>query len=296
MTVAEKPLPVLDAPDPAGSPAPLSLSPEGDRDRGEGPSDRYTELAELAGGFIHEVKNHLGTLKLQLELLAEDFQDAASPREKRACTKIQKLQDQCQRLEDTSKEFLAFARMNNLEREPCDLADVVDELIEFYTPTAEQAGIRILRLVPADLPLVLLNRDMFKQALLNLFLNAQQAMPQGGDLTIQASVETSLAPHHADENAQDEGPLDTVCLSIIDTGDGMTPDVTARIFRPFYSLRPGGTGLGLPTTRKIIEAHDGTIDVQSAVGRGTRFAIRLPLAEKASGVSDDPGPSHRGHH
>jgi signal transduction histidine kinase len=262
MTVAEKPLDVLQ---PAETRGPTTPAP-----------DRYTELAELAGGFIHEIKNHLGTLKLQLELLAEDFQDTQNPREKRAFNKIQKLQAECQRLEDTSKEFLAFARINILEREPCDLADVVDELIEFYTPTAEKAGIRIIRLLPADLPLVNLNREMFKQALLNLVLNAQQAMPNGGDLTIQASIETSLAPHHADQEREE--PLDNICLSIIDTGAGMTPEVASRIFEPFFSTRPGGTGLGLPTTRKIIEAHGATIDVQSAIGRGTRFAIRLPLA------------------
>jgi len=240
------------------------------------PVSRHAEIAKLAGGFIHEMKNHLGTLKLQLELLAEDFESAQTPREKRAFTKVQKLQAECQRLEELSKEFLTFARINELEREPVDLADVVDELIEFYTPTAEKGNIRILRLVPADLPLVRLNREMFQQALLNLILNAQQAMPNGGDLTIQASVETSLMPHDAGDGK--DGPLDTVCLSIIDTGVGMTPEVMARIFRPFYSKSPGGTGLGLPTTRRIVEAHDGTIEVQSAVGRGTRFAIRLPLA------------------
>lgn len=235
---------------------------------------RYTELAELAGGFIHEIKNHLGTLKLNLELLAEDFQETQTPREKRAFAKVQKLQHECQRLEDLAREFLAFARLQDLEREPCDLGDVVDELIEFYSPTAEKAGINIIRLIPADLPPVRIHREMFKQALLNLFLNAQQAMPNGGDMTIQANVETSLAPSDPAESA----PLDTVCLSIIDTGIGMAPEVAARIFRPFFSTRPGGTGLGLPTTRKIIEAHDGTIEVQSAVGRGTRFALRLPLA------------------
>jgi len=241
------------------------------------PASRNAEVAELAGGFIHEMKNHLGTLKLQLDLLAEDFENGQTPKEKRALTKVQKLQAECQRLEELSKEFLTFARINELEREPTDLADVVDELIEFYTPTAEKGNIRILRLLPADLPLVLLNREMFKQALLNLLLNAQQAMPNGGDLTVQASVETSLSPQHSGDGK--EGPLDTVCLSIIDTGVGMPPDVMARIFRPFYSKSPGGTGLGLPTTRRIIEAHDGTIEVQSAVGRGTRFAIRLPLAD-----------------
>ena len=77
--------------------------------------------------------------------------------------------------------------------------------------------------------------------------------------------------------------MDTVCLYIIDTGIGMPPEVTARIFRPFFSTRQGCTGLGLPPTRKIIEAHDGTIEVQSAVGRGTRFAIRLPVHQRAAG-------------
>lgn len=239
-------------------------------------NQEYAELAELAGGFIHEIKNHLGTLKLSLELLAEDFQDAQTPREKRAFTKIQRLQGECDRLEAISREFLAFARINDLEREPCDLADVVEELIEFYTPTAEKGGVNIIRLLPADLPPVRLHREMFKQALLNLFLNAQQAMPNGGDLTIQASVETSLAPHPSEQDGR-ELPPDTVCLSIIDTGAGMSPDVAARVFRPFYSTRQGGTGLGQATTRKIIEAHDGTIEVQSVMGRGTRFAIRLPL-------------------
>src|SRR5262249_45432099 len=151
------------------------------RAEGEGTeADRYAELAELAGGFIHEIKNHLGTLKLNLELLGEDFHDAQSPRDKRALQKIQRLEGEVQRLSDLANDFLRSAPIRDLETELCALPDVVDELIEFYPPTAEQAGINILRLLPADLPLVSLNREMFKLALLNLFLNAQQAMPNGG--------------------------------------------------------------------------------------------------------------------
>lgn len=236
--------------------------------------NRYTELAELAGGFIHEIKNQVGTIRLSLENLGEDFQDPQSPRDKRIQTKIQRLIGECQRVFDVSGDFLRFARLNNLERVPCDLTDVVDELIEFYTPTAEKGGINIIRLLPADLPPVKLNREMFKQALLNLFLNAQQAMPNGGDLTIQANIETSLT--------EKEAPRDSICLSIIDTGVGMSPETASRIFRPFFSTRTGGTGLGLPTTRKIIEAHGGTIEVQSAIGKGTRFAIRIPLIRQES--------------
>src|SRR5262245_1625445 len=179
-------------------------------------SEQYTELAELARRLIHEIKIHLGTLGLNLSLLAEDFQDPQTPREKRAAQKIQRLQSECQRLADLSNEFLRFARLSEIDRVPTDLTDVVEELLEFFGPTAENSAIKINTFLPADLPPVALHRELFKQALLNLFLNAQQAMPGGGELTIQANLETSLAPRHGDETA-----TDVICLSIIDTGIGM---------------------------------------------------------------------------
>jgi two-component system, NtrC family, sensor histidine kinase HydH len=257
-------------------------------------NERYTELAELAGGFIHDIKNHLSNLTLHLDLLAEDLHNGETPREKRALTKVQKLRTECERLVDISNDFLRFTRLSDVEREPCDLIGVVEELVDFYMPTAQQAHIEIRPLLPADLPPVCLNRELFKQALLNLFLNAQQAMPNGGVLTIQANLETSLAPQRAGQQAGSDGEAasDTICLYIIDTGAGISPEMTEQIFRPFFSTRPGGTGLGLPTTRRIIEAHDGTIDVQSAVGRGTRFTIRLPVgrgARSGDSPADAPG-------
>jgi signal transduction histidine kinase len=223
----------------------------------------YAELAELAGGFIHEIKNHLSTLGLNLQLLAEDFQEPQSQRERRALDRTQRLQSQCQRLVDVSNDFLRFARVKDLERAPCDLAAVVEEMVDFFGPTARQANIEIKCYLPADLPLVLLDRDLFKQALLNLMLNAEQAMADGGMLTIQASQEPGR-----------------VALSLIDTGKGMAPEVLSRVFKPFFSTKPGGSGLGLPTTRKIILAHAGIISVESEVNRGTKFTIRLPCAEK----------------
>jgi signal transduction histidine kinase len=221
----------------------------------------YAALAELAGGFIHEIKNHLGTLGLNLQLLAEDFEEPQSPRERRALTRVQKLQAECRRLVDLSNDFLRFARIKDLPLEPTDLAKIVEEMIDFFGPTAKAANIDIKAYLPADLPAVGLNADMFKQALLNLMLNAEQAMPEGGALTIQSGVTDGQ-----------------VCLSLIDTGQGITADVAAHIFEPFYSTKPGGSGLGLPTTRRIIEAHHGTIEVQSEVGKGTKFTIHLPVA------------------
>jgi signal transduction histidine kinase len=232
------------------------------------PDDRYAELAELAGGFVHALKNHLGTLGLNLQLLAEDFQDPQTQRERRALDRVRRLQHECQRLVDVSNEFLRYARVVDLELAPASLGEVVEELVDFFGPTARSANIDIKTFIPPDLPPVALNRDLFKQALLNLLLNAQEAMPQGGEVTIQAAA----APGG-------------VCLALIDTGRGMPPEVLAKVFRPFFSTRSGGTGLGLATTRKIVEAHGGAIDVQSEVGHGTKFTIRLPA------LSPDPAES-----
>jgi signal transduction histidine kinase len=247
----------------------------------------YAELAELAGGFIHEIKNHLSTLGLNLQLLAEDFQDPQSQRERRALERTQRLQGECQRLVELSNDFLRFARVKDLELVSSALTLVVEEMIDFFGPTARQANIEIKCYLPADLPGVKLNQEFFKQALLNLLLNAAQAMPSGGELTIQATHEV---PDKETVPVRREGlspcpEAGEICLSLIDTGSGMTPEVLSRLFRPFFSTKPGGTGLGLATTRRIVRAHGGSLAVQSEVGRGTKFTIRLPAERRESPLS-----------
>src|SRR5437870_2944553 len=101
-------------------------------------NDQYTVLAELAGGFIHEIKNHLSTLGLNLQLLAEDFEQPQSQRERRALDRVQRLQHECQRLVDVSNDFLRFARAQDLQRQPTELAEVIEELLDFFGPTARQ--------------------------------------------------------------------------------------------------------------------------------------------------------------
>lgn len=221
---------------------------------------QYAELAELAGGFIHEIKNHLSTLGLNLQLLAEDFQEPQSQRERRALDRVQRVQKECQRLVDVANDFLRFARLKDLKRQPTRLLDLIEEMVDFFGPTARQTNIELKCYLPADLPALDLDRDLFKQAILNLLLNGQQAMTNGGELTIQAMSQPGV-----------------VCLMLIDTGPGMPPEVLAEVFRPFFSTKPGGSGLGLPTARKIVEAHGGRIEVQSEVGHGTKFTIYLPV-------------------
>jgi two-component system sensor histidine kinase HydH len=232
--------------------------------------ERYTEIAVLAGGLAHEIKNPLSTIRLNLQLLAEDLRDASSVREQRTLQKIRTVERECQRLQDILDEFLRFARIGveDLRRTGCDLNGVVLEMIDFVTPRANELGIDLVPYLHSGLPPVRLDRELFKQALLNLLLNAQGAMPAGGQIVLQTQ------------------PLDGhVQLHVIDNGIGMDADTLAKIFRPFFSTRADGSGLGLPTTRKIIEAHLGTISVQSEAGKGTRFTITLPAGGEAEGAS-----------
>lgn len=221
---------------------------------------QYIDLAETTGGFIHDMKNHLGTVLLNLQLLDEDFEDAQSQRERRAAERIKLMIDECRRLVDLSNDFLRFARIEELHREPTDITEMLERMVEFVRPTARQRNITINCYHGSDLPKINIDREMFEKVLLNLLLNAEDAMSDGGTLTIQT---------HAD--------AEHLILEVIDTGCGIEPEAMAKIFKPFFTTKPGGNGLGLATARKIIAAHGGVIDLQSEVDRGTKVTIRLPL-------------------
>jgi signal transduction histidine kinase len=223
------------------------------------------DVAELAAGFIHEIKNHLGTLSLNLQLLAEDFETAETPRERRALERVGRLSGECRKLVDLSNDFLRFARLRELHAKPTTLDAVVSRMIDFLGPTARQRGVEINWFPAPDLPPVRLDADLFEQALLNLMLNAEQAMPDGGSLTLIGRAEG-----------------DRVLLDVIDTGVGIEPEAMGKLFRPFHTTKPDGSGLGLATARKVVVAHGGTIEVQSAPGRGTKFTIALPALPPAA--------------
>jgi signal transduction histidine kinase len=224
---------------------------------------QYAEVTQLAGGLAHEIRNPLSTMALNLDLLAEDFQHPRTDRDRRALQKIERLRRESQRLHDTLENFLRFARVQELRREPADLNLIVEEVRDFFEPQAIAQGIVIRTHFEPDLPKMSLDVDLFRQALLNLFINARQAMPAGGELMLRT---------------RSEGPWNV--LDVTDTGVGMTPEVRSRVFDAFYSTRPGGSGLGLPTTRKIVEAHRGTIQVESEPGKGSQFTLRLPNSRR----------------
>ncbi|MGE3819151.1 MAG: nitrogen regulation protein NR(II) [Isosphaeraceae bacterium] len=220
---------------------------------------QYAEIAQLAGGLAHEIRNPLSTLSLNLDMLAEDFADAESPRDRRALQRVQRLRREAQRLQDILENFLRFAKAQQLREESADLNAVVEELRDFFEPQVLSQGISIRTFLDPNLPPMRLDVDLFRQALLNLLINARQALPEGGEILLRT---------------RDDG--EDVVLEVTDTGVGMSKEVLAKVFDPFYSTRPGGSGLGLPTIRKIVEAHGGRVQVASEPGRGSQFMIRLP--------------------
>ena len=226
---------------------------------------QYAEIAVLAGGLAHEIKNPLSTIGLNLELMAEDLLSPESPRDRRLVQRVERVRQECRRLEDILNEFLQFARAGELNRIETDLNAEVGGFIEFFRPQAEGRNIEISPHLAVDLPAVFIDRALFRQVLMNLALNAQQAMPGGGLLELQTYAKDGR-----------------VSIDLIDNGCGMTEATRGKMFQAFYSTKSGGSGLGLPTVRKIVEAHDGTISCESEPGQGTRFTISLPTCEEAS--------------
>ncbi len=228
--------------------------------------DQYTEIARLAGGLAHEIKNPLSTIRLNMELLAEDLGEPQTPAQRRALKRVEVVRRECQRLQGLLDDFLKYAKVRRLHLEPSDLNHQIEDVLEFFAPEAKDAGVEIVRYLDPDLPSVMLDREAFRQALLNLIINAKQAMPDGGQLVIRTAAQG-----------------DTVAVYLIDTGCGMDDRTASKMFEAFFSTKSGGSGLGLPTTQKIIAGLGGRIRVESEVGHGTQFTVELPVPARLAG-------------
>ena len=230
-------------------------------------AERLAYVGTLAGGLAHEIKNPLSTLQLNLQLLEEEWQNPQTPRESRLLKKIEVLRNETKRLEEALNDFLRFAKGERPQFGECDVNAVVDEVASFVEPEATLGNIRIRRSLDPAAPRCPADANLLRQALLNLMINARQAMPKGGELMIATRDEQ-----------------DGVTVEITDTGDGIAPEHMGKIFQAYYSTKKAGSGLGLATTKRIIEEHDGTIRVHSEVGKGTRFTIRLPKKQDGDRV------------
>jgi len=231
---------------------------------------QLAEMGKLAAGLAHELKNPLSTLKLNLQLLQEDL--AQLPHAEASRNRAATLWKVADRLSQTLDDFMRYAGRIELRRQRVELNTVVQDLVDFFLPQAQAAGVRIHTALAPEGPLCQLDVNFFKQAILNLILNAQQAMPKGGDMIIRTHMAKGLA-----------------LLDISDTGVGIPKENLERIFEAYFTTKRGGTGLGLPTTRRIIEEHQGHIAVTSEPTRGTNFRIELPLAgvARAQAATDE---------
>ncbi|MCA9175647.1 MAG: two-component sensor histidine kinase [Planctomycetales bacterium] len=220
----------------------------------------YNELAELAGSLAHEIKNPLSVIRMNMDLLAEDLDEPTTDAERRALNKTRTVSDQCQRLENLLNDFLRFARLRDLVLSPGNINDHLTRVLDLFEVQAAESGVEVKRYLDPSLPSIRLNPETLHAALLNLVKNALEAMPDGGQL---------VAITQATSNC--------VRVELIDTGVGMDSNTALHMFEAFFSTKAGGSGLGLPTARKIIEAHGGRIHVQSEVGKGTKFILEFPM-------------------
>ena len=222
-------------------------------------AERLAELGTLTGGLAHEIKNPLSTVQLNLQLLAEDV-TPDNPAYPRIVNRINVVQRETSRLRDILDDFLRYAGKLELDRHPTDLKELLQDLNDFFAPQAQLQRVRLRLRNDGEGPITApVDPKLIKQAVLNLMLNALQAMPEGGELILGASRDDAQA-----------------CIDVIDTGKGIAPDAVGKIFQAYYSTKKGGTGLGLAMAQRIVQEHGGRIDVKSELGKGTNFTLRLP--------------------
>ena len=238
-------------------------------------SERLAALGRITAGVAHEVKNPLNSMRLWLENLKESLSfDGGSSYARRgmldldseidrhaAKQAVQVLDKEIDRLDQVVKRFLDFTRPMDVRLEATQLADLLKEVLEIAKPQLQQGNILLATLLPIDVPEVYVDRALLKQAVLNLVLNAAEAMPNGGQLRLVLSRRGEMAE-----------------ITVGDTGKGIAPENQQKIFQLFFTTRPGGSGIGLASTFRIVQLHNGSIDFTSEVGRGTTFRIELPLA------------------
>ena len=220
-------------------------------------ADRLAAISRISGGVAHEVKNPLNAILLHVEVARTRLKHGEAD----VSPQMEVISREILRLDRVVKTFLDFTRPVELKYAVVPLREVVREIEELTRPQAEAAKIRMTVDANAEGVDVRIDRDMFKQALLNVVVNAIQAMKDGGELRLECANSS-----------------DTAEIRIRDSGPGIPPELREKIFRLYFTTKQGGSGIGLAMTFRIVQLHDGTIDFISEPGKGTTFVIRLPIA------------------
>lgn len=232
-------------------------------------AEHLAEIGSMTGGLAHEIKNPLSTIGMNAQLLAEAVSDLPSVDEQQRGRLVRRagtLKREVERLGEILSDFLDFAGELRLSPTRVDVNRLIEELADFFLPQAESRGVRIRVELTHEPALVSVDAPRLKQAVLNLMLNATQAM---ADAAGSSPKELMLRVRRRPRDGWIE-------IHVTDTGPGMPEDTAERVFHPYFTTKQGGTGLGLPTSRRIIQASGGVLSFTSEEGRGTDFVIELP--------------------
>lgn len=225
-------------------------------------TDRLATIGAMSAKLAHEIRNPLSSILLNIDLAHDEIETlakAAPQAANEARTLLRALEAEVRRVQRVTEDYLQFARLPSPQREPAALDELLRPGLAFMQSLFDASRVKLVCDFAPDLPALLVDEAQLWQAILNLIRNALEAMPEGGTLTVRTA------------RAGDE-----VLLAISDTGRGMTALTRQQLFKPFFSTKSGGTGLGLPLTQQIITEHGGRIECESTEGRGTTFLIHLP--------------------
>jgi len=224
-------------------------------------SEKLATVGQMAAGLAHEIKNPLAGIAGAIQVL-----DDTLPSEDERKPVVRQVLDQVKRIDGTIRDLLTYARPKTANLEVTDLHEIIQNALAVVTLLTNKQ-INILRHFDSQVPPAMLDSELFGQVLTNLFINATQAMGAEGTLTITTS-------------AAEDG----IRIAVRDTGSGMSDSQVARIFDPFYTTKTRGTGLGLPICKRVVEAHNGTISVESQPGKGSEFTITIPYPKRFDSV------------
>nr|WP_320049849.1 ATP-binding protein [uncultured Desulfuromonas sp.] len=225
-------------------------------------ADRLASIGEMATGMAHEIKNPLAGISGAVTVLADDLAKDDPRRQV-----VQDILAQIARLNKTATDLLNFGRPGSPQCDYVDVNDVVKQTLFFVAQHPEAKNIHQITELTRDLPPVWADRKQIQQVLLNIIINALQAMPKEGSLTVQTEL------------TREQDGRQYVRIQIVDTGSGIPLETLDKIFTPFFTTKNRGTGLGLAICKQLIKQNDGHISVLSSPDEGTSFAISLPVVE-----------------
>lgn len=226
-------------------------------------AEHLAGIGQFASSIAHEIKNPLNFISLSVDLIREKYKPVDSTTQQNFDSMIVNIKQEIQRVSRFAESFLEFGRPLELNRQMTDMAKLIDEVIDLVTAKAQMENIEI-RKSCASLPELFVDPEFIKTCLYNIILNAFQAMPMGGTLTVTTKQQD-----------------DSFLFIIEDTGIGIPEDRLSRVFDPFFTTKTTGLGLGLALTKRVIEEHGGKVEIKSSEGTGTMFSIALPMGREA---------------